>query len=399
MSRGATSAVAGPALRTEVIDDLGRLEAVVPDWDALAVARSLPLSAPGWLLAWWRSLAPADAQLRVVVVRDGSGALVGLAPYHAVREGGLVHLRPLGAEDMGIRNVPLAAEGLEVPVARAVAAALAGSRPAPSVVHLSQVDTDSPWPMLLRRAWPGLFPPRLERVRDAPAPTLHLDAASYEEWLASKSSNFRQRLRRDTRKLEEKGARTWMARTPAELDEALGAFHRLHAARWGDESPLASDAGHRMMLNAGHALLAAERFRAWTMAVDDTVVTVQIFVAAGGEVTYWNGGWDADWSSYSPAMIGIAAGLEDAFARGERRMDFGEGEHHYKTRLADRDEPITWARLMPRDVRYGRTLALTAPARARRLARTALDKVPAPVRERVERLARRGGPDEPGTAD
>lgn len=396
MSRG-TAATAAPALRVEVIDDLGRLEAIVPDWDALAVARSLPLSAPGWLLAWWRSLAPADARLRVVAVRDGDGALVGLAPYHAVREGGLVHLRPLGAEDMGIRNVPLAVEGLEVPVARAVAAALAHSRPAPSVVHLSQVDTDSPWPMLLRRAWPGAFPPRLERVRDAPAPTLHLDAASYEEWLASKSSNFRQRLRRDTRKLEEQGARTWMARTPAELDEALGAFHRLHAARWGDESPLASDAGHRMMLDAGHALLAAERFRAWTMAVGDTVVTVQIFVAAGGEVTYWNGGWDADWSSFSPAMIGIAAGLEDAFARGERRMDFGEGEHHYKTRLADRDEPITWVRLMPRDVRYGRTLALTAPARARRLARTALDRVPAPLRERVERLARRGRPDEPGT--
>jgi CelD/BcsL family acetyltransferase involved in cellulose biosynthesis len=388
------TASAAPALRTEVIDDLSALDAVIPDWDALAVARGLPLSAPGWLLAWWRSLAPVEAALRVVVVRDAGGSLVGLAPYYVVREGGLAHYRPLGSEDMGVRNVPLAADGMDLPVARAVAAALARARPAPSVVHLSQVDAGSPWPLLLSRAWPGVFPPRRERGRDAPAPTLRLRAGSYEEWLASKSSNFRQRLRRDIRKLEEQGSRTWMARTPEELEEALSVFHRLHAARWGDESPLASEAGHRMMLVAGQALLPAERFRVWTMAVGDTPITVQIFVAAGGEVTYWNGGWDADWSSYSPAMIGIAAGVEDAFARGERRVDFGEGEHHYKTRLADGDEPITWVRIIPRDVRYPRTLALTAPARAKRLAKAVLARLPAPVRSRVDRIARRGAPAE-----
>ena len=381
-------------LRAEVIEDLAALEALTPEWDALAVASSRPLSAPGWLLAWWRSLAPAEAALRVVVVRDAGGALVGLAPYFVVREGGLTHYRPLGSEDMGIRNVPLAAEGRELPVARAVTAALAGASPRPSVVHLSQADIDSPWPLLLTRAWPGLFAPRRERVREASAPTLHLEAASYEEWLAGKSSNFRQRLRRDTRKLEEKGARTWMARTPAELDEALAVFHRLHGARWGDESPLAAEAGNRMMLDAGHALLASERFRAWTIAVEDTPITVQIFVAAGDEVTYWNGGWDPEWSSFSPAMIGICAGLEDAFARGESRIDFGEGEHHYKTRLADRDEPIAWTRILPRDIRYPRTLVATAPARARHAARGILGHLPAPVRERVERLARRGEPAE-----
>ena len=389
---------AGDGLRAEIIEDLAALEPLLPEWDALAVTSARPLSAPGWLLAWWRSLAPLEASLRVVAIRDGGSALVGLAPYFVVREGGLAHYRPLGSEDMGIRNVPLAAEGLELPVARAVAAALAGASPRPAVVHLSQADEGSPWPLMLTRAWPGLFGPRRERVREASAPTLHLEAASYEEWLAGKSSNFRQRLRRDTRKLEEKGARTWMARTPAELDEALAVFHRLHGARWGDESPLAAEAGNRMMLDAGHALLGSERFRVWTIAVEDTPITVQIFVAAGGDVTYWNGGWDPEWSSFSPAMIGICAGLEDAFARGERRIDFGEGEHHYKTRLADRDEPIAWTRLLPRDIRYPRTLAATAPARARHAARQVVGRLPAPLRTRVERLAGRGDPPEDDAA-
>jgi len=381
-------------LGVEVLEELPALEAIAAEWDALAVASARPLSAPGWLLAWWRALAPVDAALRVVVARDG-GQLVGLAPYFAAREGGLVHYRPLGSDDMGIRNTPLAAEGWELPVARAVAAALAEASPAPAAVHLSQADAGSPWPLLLTRAWPGLFTPRRERLREASAPTLHLEAPSYEEWLASKSSNFRQRLRRDSRKLSERGAQTTMAASHEELERALEDFRRLHGARWGGESPLAGEAGHRMMIDAGAALLAQERFRVWTISVEGAPITVQIFVAAGGEVTYWNGGWDPEWSALSPAMLGICAGLEDAFARGERRIDFGEGDHHYKTRLADRDEPIAWTVLYPRGARYPRTLVATAPARARRAARAGVGRLPAPVRSRLTRLARRGdAPDE-----
>jgi len=373
-----------PPLRAEVIEDPAALEGLARDWDALAVARARPLSAPAWLLAWWRAMAPPDARLRVLAVREGE-RLVGLAPYLTAREGRLVRYRPLGGESMGIRNTPLAERGMEIPVARAFAAAFARLAPRPDVIHLDQIDLASPWPLLLSRAWPGLFPPRRERVRTASAPTLHLEAPSYEEWLATKSSNFRQRLRRDARKLAERGAVTAMASTPEDLERALEDFQRLHGARWGVESPLAGEAGHRMMLEAGRALLPTQRFRVWTITAEGATITVQIFIAAGGEVTYWNGGWDPEWSALSPAMLGICAGVEDAFARGERRIDFGEGEHHYKTRLADRDEEIAWVRLMPRDLRYPRTVLLTAPPRARRIARAGIERLPAPLRARVER--------------
>jgi CelD/BcsL family acetyltransferase involved in cellulose biosynthesis len=380
-------------LRARVVDDPRELERLRTPWDALAVAAGRPLSAPAWLLAWWRHMAPGDAALRVVAVDEG-GSLVGLAPYYAVRRGGLVRYLPLGGDDMGIRNAPLAADGMQVEVARAVASALAGASPAPAAVHLDQVDVRSPWPLLLRRAWGGAFPPRLERVRTASAPTLTLSAPGYEEWLAAKSSNFRQRLRRDSRKMAERGAVTSLVDTPEALERALEDFDRLHGARWGEASPLAGGAGHRMMLEAGRELLADERFRVWTIRADGAPVTVQIFIAAGGEVAYWNGGWDPEWSALSPAMVGICAGVEDAFRRGERRIDFGEGEHHYKTRLADGDDPIAWYVLYPRGLGYGRTLVATAPARAKGAARAALARLPEPVRDRVrarvDRLRGRG---------
>ena len=384
------TAVDEHALSTRIATSPAEAEALAEGWDALAVAAGRPLSAPAWQMAWWRTMAPPGAELRVIAVEDGE-RLAGLAPYMVVRRTGLAHYLPLGGPDMGVRNVPLAEPGRELVVARAVAAALAACTPRPAIVSLDQIDAGSPWPMLLRRAWPGAVPPRVERVRSAPAPTLHLDAASYEDWLASKSSNFRQRLRRDARKLAEAGARTTLVTTAAGLEQALDHFRRLHGDRWGDSTPLADEAGHRMMLDAGLALLPSGRFRVWVIDIEGAPVTVQIFVAAGGEVTYWNGGWDPEYSSLSPAMLGICAGIEDAFARGERRVDFGEGDHHYKTRLADHDEDIEWVRLHPRTLGYGRNLLVTAPPRLRALARSALARLPEPVARRLRSVARRGG--------
>ena len=385
------SAATGPdGLRTEIVEDVGALAAVAAEWDALAEANGWALAAPAWLLAWWRNCAPSGARLRVVVVRDAAGAVVGLAPFAALVSGRVTVYRPLGS-GMAIRSGPLAAPGHEVPVARAIAAALAGARPRPGEIHLEQVDEDSPWPLLLTRAWPGALPPRRELDHTAPAPTLRLTAASYEEWLAGKSSNFRQRLRRDARKLTERGAVTRLAATPEELEWALGEFDRLHGEKWGDESPLASAAGARMMLEAGRDLLASGRFRVYWIEVEGRAITVQIFVAAGGEVVYWNGGWDTGWSSLTPALQCICSGVEDAFGRGERRVDFGQGEHHYKTRLADGDDPIAWFRISPRGLAYPRTLLLTLPRRAKRVARSALDHAPAPVRARIDRLRGRSG--------
>ena len=378
-------------LRARTVTAIDEIDVLRETWDDLAVAAGRPLSAPAWQLAWWRAMAPAGADLRVIVVEDAD-RLVGIAAFAVVRWRSLAQYLPLGGPDMGVRNSPLAQPGHELPVARALATELARSSPPPAVLALDQIDVGSPWPMLLRRAWPGVVPPRLVRSRTASAPTLHLDATSYDAWLASKSANFRQRLRRDSRKLSERGAVTSLATTPAELERALDHFRRLHGDRWGDATALTADAGHRMMLEAGLELLPIGRFRVWTIAIGDAPVTVQVFVAAGGEVTYWNGGWDPEFSSLSPAMLGICAGIEDAFARGERRIDFGEGGHHYTTRLADHDEDIEWVRLYPRTRAYGATLLATAPERARSVARNTVERLPDAVGDRLRGLRRRATP-------
>src|SRR5665811_2037388 len=82
----------------EVIEDLGAAEALAPEWDDLAVALSLPLCAPGWMLAWWRNVAPPSSELRIVAVRDGA-QLLAVAPWFVqAGEAGRTDVRFLGAE-------------------------------------------------------------------------------------------------------------------------------------------------------------------------------------------------------------------------------------------------------------------------------------------------------------
>src|SRR6185503_17320955 len=67
------------ALQAELLETTEALEPHLGAWDALAVARSRPYCAPGWMLSWLGAVAPPDALLRACVVREG-GELVAIAP-------------------------------------------------------------------------------------------------------------------------------------------------------------------------------------------------------------------------------------------------------------------------------------------------------------------------------
>nr|MBA3808725.1 hypothetical protein [Solirubrobacterales bacterium] len=83
---------------TQIITEPDAARELAGGWDELAVACSLPLCAPGWMLSWWTHLAPAGGELRIVAVREGA-ELLALAPWFVQRgEGGRIEVRFLGAQ-------------------------------------------------------------------------------------------------------------------------------------------------------------------------------------------------------------------------------------------------------------------------------------------------------------
>jgi CelD/BcsL family acetyltransferase involved in cellulose biosynthesis len=374
-------------LDARFIFELGALEHLYAEWDALAVSNALPAMAPGWLLAWWRHLAPEGALLRAIEIRDGA-ELVGLAPFFAVRakRGGRVEYRLLGNKlvaPLALLSVP----GREHEVATATGQALSQADPRPDLIVLQATRVGSPWHLSMRAGWLGRTRPISFVYGRQPYPTVWLQGTSVEAWLASRSSKFRSSMRRLNRRFDELGG-TWRMSTADTLRRDIESFQRLHAARWlGRGHSTFVTPGQRvveMLQDAGDRLIGEERFRVWVMEIDGEPIATDIYLCAGGNVTGVNCGWDERWKGLSPPLLSTMHTIEDSIERGETRLDMGAGEESHKTRFANCDSPLAWSVLMTPGRRLAHTVAQTAPGLATPAARDLARRRLKP--EQVDRL-------------
>lgn len=389
---GADDSVRGMAIpklsevRAGVVEDAGALERWRPSWDRLAVASRRPFCTPGWMLAWWRNVAPRGASLRTVVVTEGQ-ELVGIAPWFVERAyGGVLRARML-ASSSSFRTEPLAVPGREAEVGAQVMAALARCDPPPMVVLLEAVPAGSPWLEAFAQAWRGRAHPWRFHDKSVGAPRLSLEGRTYQDWLDSKSPHFRQHMRRARRQLEDRGATVRLVGEPEELPAAIAELGRLHRKRWERRAgPNQFDERmERMLLDVGRDLLSEGRFRLVRIDVAGRSVSSHLFLAAGGEVSYWLGGFDEAWAAHSPSLVAILAAIEHAWAQGDSGFDLGVGEQPYKYRFADEEESLRWWTLVPRVPGYVGTRLRLVPKQAyRELAR----RLPQDVKERLRKELR-----------
>jgi CelD/BcsL family acetyltransferase involved in cellulose biosynthesis len=374
--------------RAEVIADPAAARQLAPAWDELARACSLPLCAPGWMLAWWDHMSPAGSELRIVAVRE-DGRLIALAPWFACPgPRGRVDLRFLGAE-ISDRVDVLCAPDAEQAATAALRSALGAIRPRPDLVAFEAVPASSRW---TRRLASGAGRARLARYRNSalPAPAVTFPReGGFDAWMASRSGNFRSQMRRMRRRLESRGGVVRMLRDPAEVGTGLQAMLALHLDRWSErgESGLARE-GVPELLSDAAAALGPDRLRLWVAEIDGETISAQLFLAAGEEVKYWNGGWAEQHADLKPSMLTILAAIEDGIARGERGLDLGVGTHEYKLRFADSEDTLTWGGVIARNRRWPATRAELAPRVLRYRAKRAVQALPEPVTSRVEAAVR-----------
>lgn len=372
-------------LDVEIIDDPDAARSLAPGWDELAIRQALPLCAPGWMLAWWRHMAPVGSELRVVVVRDGE-QIVALAPWFVGRgSGGRVDLRFLGAERSDRVDI-LCVPGREHEVTAELLGAIRRMRPSPDLVAFEAVPAGSGWTRRLAR---GSM--RMSRYRNSfiPAPNVTLPAGPPESWLAERSNHFRKRVRRLHRQLEAQGGSIYRVSEPSEVPAVLETMMELHRARWeGRAESGLRQPGLGGFLREASEMLGPDRLRLWAVGIEGTPISIQLFLAAGVELKYWNGGWSERYAELQPTMLTILAAIEDAIRRGERRLDLGAGTHPYKMRFADGDDPLTWGGLIVRNSRWPRTRAELMPRVLRYRAKQAVEALPASVSERIRAAAK-----------
>lgn len=365
-----------------VADGAGHLgEDVLRRWDDLAVASARPFCAPGWLLAWWEHVRPARTALRVVLVTEG-GELIGVAPFYEVgRRPLLVRWHPLGG-GLCDRVEPLARAGREHDVAQAVTAAAAAG--GIDVVVLAGIPAGSPWPGLLRAAWPGRRRPWTGTRAMATALTIGLRERDVDAWFMARTSHFRQRLRRNRREFERRGGTVRVA-TPETIERDIRRFAELHRVRWSSPAApsVVTPAVERMLVDAGRSLSAGDRLRVVSLDLDGRTIASSVVLGAGTELAYWLNVFDADFASISPSRISILTVIEQAFALGAQRLDLGAGVFEYKKRFADAEETLEWVWL----VAPGRRAAAgRAAVHARWLVQDAQRRLDPEARARLRRL-------------
>jgi len=343
-----------------LVTEIGALEELSAEWDALAVACGAPFSTPAWMLSWWRHIASSDLCLRVVVVR-ANGRVIGMLPLHArtVGRSRAVRYALLAARfDPAVQ--PLALPGREYEVAFAAAELIEHTEPLPDRIDLGPLPAFSPWARAISDGWPGRIRPLSIRTRVELVPIVTIGGRTFDDWLGERDSRVRANSRRRRRRFVDQGG-SYRFATPDTLSADLGTYAELHAGRWrsrGESRYVAL--GDRLVPffeDVARPLMDSERFRLLMVEVGGRPICAEISVVAGGEVASLTVGWDEQYRELGPARLALLRSVEDACQRGERRIDLCWGRFDDKSQYTDAIEAVSWDTLLIPSGRLWRTLA------------------------------------------
>ena len=174
---------------------------------------------------WWRHLG-RDRPLHLVACREPSGGVVAILPCYLARSRPARTLRFVG-HGPADRLAPICAPADR---GRAAAAALR-----------SALDDRIGWHVAVADRLPGeeCWADALGENRSAPSPARCSSprARDWDAFVASRSKNFREQVRRRERKLARAHElRYRLTQDPGELEDDYETLVRLHRARWGDDS-------------------------------------------------------------------------------------------------------------------------------------------------------------------
>lgn len=334
------------------------------DWSRLAEASGNVFSTWEWAATWWETLGRGREPV-LGIVRGESGAPTALVPLHR-RRGPVRTLRFAGggvADQIGPISAPenrdIAAEELQRLIAATphdlfVAERLAGEEG--WAKHLGAQPT----------------------VRES-SPVVEIETDDWDAFLAARSSNFRQQVRKFERRLERDNGLSYRLTTDAGgLGRDLDTVFELHAMRWGAG---ATDF-QRQPARAFHERFAAAALdggwlRLWIAELDGRPAAAWYGFRYGGADWFYNQGRDPAFERSSIGFVLTAHALREAVRDGMRQYKFLLGGEDYKKRFAGEDHGLETF-VMPQGVR-GRAGVLAQrgsyrlPERSGRFLRNLLD--------------------------
>jgi CelD/BcsL family acetyltransferase involved in cellulose biosynthesis len=334
------------ALSLDTISSESSFAALADDWDNLV--RPRPRPSPyllhRWLVEWWRHYGEGGELAVHVAYRDGK--LVAALPLCVRRRRyGLRTLSFLGGETSCLADL-LVADGEGAEVEAALVERAVSSRY--DFADLSGLAGGS-------RLVEALGGSGLTLIERSEAPVLDLSEgwdAVYRSKVSSKKRNHHRRRRRQLGELGR--VEVELARTPAELEQALEDAFALHLLRWEgrpDGSGFVTQVGRRFEHAAARALAPLGVPRIVTLKIDGRPVAFHYYLVLEGRMYVHRIAFDPAFGRFSPGVINTLDAIEAAAEEGVTRVEFLGGAERYKLELADHLEPLHQAFGLARTIR------------------------------------------------
>lgn len=313
--------------------EIGRidgLDEVAPELSPLAEVSGNVFGTPEWLATWWQHFGD-DQEARFHTVRDAD-RLVALIPLVLWRRAPRV-LRFAGHGPSDVMG-PVCA-----PADRPAAAA-----------GLERVLDEDDWDVLLAERLPSadlLTDSLREReLKSEESPVLEIAGRSWDDYLAAKSSNFRQQARRRERKLaKEHDIRFRLADDPDRLDADLEDLFLLHNLRWQGYSGALLERRAAFHRDFAHHALERGWLRLWLLELNGRTVAAVYGLRFAGRELFYQAGRDPDYDRNAVGFVLLVHSIREAFNDGLEAYDFLRGGEDYKDRFTDADDTVvtTWA--------------------------------------------------------
>jgi CelD/BcsL family acetyltransferase involved in cellulose biosynthesis len=339
------------------LERVATLDEARPGWDELAEASRNPFATFEWAETWWRHFG-RDRPLALHRVRTADGRLAAILPLYRADRGPLRLLRFVGhgpADQLG----PICAPG-DRPLAAEALRAIAAAHPRGLLLAERLAGDEGLAPLVGGR-----------HLRHESSPVLDTEGLGWDEWLKTKSSNFRGQVRGRERKLAREHEIEFRCTESGDaVERDFDRFLALHDLRWATGES-AAFAGARGAFHREFARKAFDRgwLRLWFLVAGGREVASLYCLRYAGSDWYYQGGRDPAWNRERVGFVLLTRTIRSAFDDGLDHFRFGLGDEEYKERFAARDPGLDTA-VLGKD-------ALT------RLTSTALDSIrtlPLPVR-------------------
>jgi CelD/BcsL family acetyltransferase involved in cellulose biosynthesis len=307
-------------------EPIANFEAGRDEWSDLAKRSGSVFATWEWATAWWRHFGEGrEPVLLRCVDKDGPFAIL---PLCRSRRGPLRILRFIGYGP-GDMLGPVCAPADREKAGAALREALGdGSLGAGHVLLAERLPVGA-----LGEALGG------RQLQREASPEMEIGGRSWEEFVAAQSRNMKEKLRRNTRKLEKQHELSFrLCEDPERLQDDLDTLIRLHRARWGEgEGAFQRDQVVAFHHDFAAAALAKGWLRLWTMEIDGEPAAAWYGYRFGGAESFYQSGRDPSFDRFSIGFLMLMRTVQAAFEDGLDRYAFLRGDEPYKDRLAESD--------------------------------------------------------------